>query len=118
MFYLGGAVWGAYAVAKYALEWDVTVRQFLPFHLGRSFRGFFCDTEPGGLPGSWPKDRLAMKHFLFASFYGSNNEPCLLPDSLENQTRPGHVPVPYLEKRRLSRSRLFLPSNLSPIPTR
>lgn len=33
MFYLGGAVWGAYALAKYALGWDVTIRQFLPFHL-------------------------------------------------------------------------------------
>lgn len=33
MFYLGGAVWGAYALAKYALGWDVTVRQFLPYHL-------------------------------------------------------------------------------------
>ncbi len=39
MFYLGGAVWGAYAVAKYALEWDVTVRQFLPFHLGAIIPG-------------------------------------------------------------------------------
>jgi len=39
MFYLGGAVWGVYALARYALEWDVTVRQFLPFHLAAIIPG-------------------------------------------------------------------------------
>jgi hypothetical protein len=33
MFYLGGAVWAVYAVIRYGLGWDVSVRQFLPFHL-------------------------------------------------------------------------------------
>lgn len=33
MFYLGGAVWGVYALARYALGWNVSVRQFLPYHL-------------------------------------------------------------------------------------
>lgn len=33
LFYLGGAVWGGYALARYALGWDVTMRQFLPYHL-------------------------------------------------------------------------------------
>ena len=39
MFYLGGAVWLVYAVCRYALEWDVTVRQFLPFHLAAIIPG-------------------------------------------------------------------------------
>ena len=33
LFYTGGAVWLVYAVVKYLLGWDVSVRQFLPFHL-------------------------------------------------------------------------------------
>jgi len=39
MFYLGGAVWGVYALARYALGWDVTVRQFLPYHLAAIIPG-------------------------------------------------------------------------------
>lgn len=39
LFYIGGAVWMAYAVARYALDWDVTIRQFLPFHLGAVIPG-------------------------------------------------------------------------------
>ena len=39
MFYLGGAVWLVYAVCRYALGWDVTVRQFLPFHLAAIIPG-------------------------------------------------------------------------------
>lgn len=33
LFYIGGSVWVVYAAAKYLLDWDVTVRQFLPYHL-------------------------------------------------------------------------------------
>lgn len=33
LFYLGGCVWLAYAVAKYGFALDVTIRQFLPYHL-------------------------------------------------------------------------------------
>ncbi|HIJ96090.1 MAG TPA: hypothetical protein HPP94_10240 [Desulfuromonadales bacterium] len=33
LFYLGGCVWIAYAIAKYILGWNVTLRQFLPYHL-------------------------------------------------------------------------------------
>lgn len=33
LFYIGGAVWLVYAVVKYLLGWDVSVRQFLPYHL-------------------------------------------------------------------------------------
>ena len=33
LFYIGGAVWLVYAVVKYLLGWDVTIRQFLPYHL-------------------------------------------------------------------------------------
>ncbi len=39
MFYLGGAVWLVYAACKYALGWDVTIRQFLPFHLAAIIPG-------------------------------------------------------------------------------
>jgi len=33
LFYIGGAVWVVYALVKYLLGWDVSVRQFLPYHL-------------------------------------------------------------------------------------
>jgi hypothetical protein len=33
LFYLGGCVWIAYTIAKYIMGWDVTLRQFLPYHL-------------------------------------------------------------------------------------
>lgn len=33
LFYIGGTVWVIYAVVKYLLGWDVSVRQFLPYHL-------------------------------------------------------------------------------------
>jgi hypothetical protein len=39
MFYLGGLVWIVFAVCKYALELDVNVRQFLPFHLAAIIPG-------------------------------------------------------------------------------
>ena len=39
MFYLGGSVWLVYAACKYALGWDVTIRQFLPFHLAAIIPG-------------------------------------------------------------------------------
>ena len=33
LFYIGGAVWVLYAVVKYLLGWNVSIRQFLPYHL-------------------------------------------------------------------------------------
>ncbi len=30
---LGVGVWGAYAVLRFAMGWEVTARQFLPYHL-------------------------------------------------------------------------------------
>ena len=39
LFYLGGFVWIAYAVAKYFLGWDVNIRQFLPYHLAAVIPG-------------------------------------------------------------------------------
>lgn len=33
LVYIGGAVWLVYAAVKYLLEWNVSVRQFLPYHL-------------------------------------------------------------------------------------
>jgi hypothetical protein len=30
---LGVGVWGAYAVLRYGMGWEVTARQFLPYHL-------------------------------------------------------------------------------------
>jgi hypothetical protein len=30
---LGVGVWGAYAVLRYGVGWEVTGRQFLPYHL-------------------------------------------------------------------------------------
>lgn len=39
LFYIGGCVWVVYAVAKYLLGWDVTLRQFLPYHLAAVIPG-------------------------------------------------------------------------------
>jgi hypothetical protein len=33
LIYAGVAVWGVYAVLRYGLDWDVTGRQALPYHL-------------------------------------------------------------------------------------
>lgn len=33
LFYFGGCVWIAYTVIKYVMGWNVTIRQFLPYHL-------------------------------------------------------------------------------------
>lgn len=47
MFYVGGAVWIAYALARYALDWDVTLRQFLPFHLAAVIPGVILRRAAG-----------------------------------------------------------------------
>lgn len=39
LFYLGGLVWIVYAVVKYFLGWNVTIRQFLPYHLAAVIPG-------------------------------------------------------------------------------
>jgi hypothetical protein len=39
LFYLGSVVWIIYVVAKYLLGWDVTIRQFLPYHLSAIIPG-------------------------------------------------------------------------------
>ena len=39
LFYLGGAVWILYAMVKYLLGWDVSLRQFLPYHLAAIIPG-------------------------------------------------------------------------------
>jgi hypothetical protein len=39
LFYLGGVVWIVFAVVKYMLGWDVTIRQFLPYHLAAVIPG-------------------------------------------------------------------------------
>lgn len=39
LFYLGGIVWIVYAVVKYLLGWNVTIRQFLPYHLAAIIPG-------------------------------------------------------------------------------
>lgn len=39
LFYLGGCVWLGYAVAKYLFGLDVTIRQFLPYHLAAVIPG-------------------------------------------------------------------------------
>jgi len=39
LFCLGGLVWVAFGVAKYLFDCDVTVRQFLPYHLSAIIPG-------------------------------------------------------------------------------
>lgn len=39
LFYIGGFVWIVYAILRYLLGWDVTLRQFLPYHLAAVIPG-------------------------------------------------------------------------------
>lgn len=39
LFYLGGVVWLVYVIVKYLLGWDVSIRQFLPYHLAAVIPG-------------------------------------------------------------------------------
>lgn len=41
LFYLGGSVWAVYALVKYLLGWEVSLRQFLPYHLAAIIPGIF-----------------------------------------------------------------------------
>jgi hypothetical protein len=58
LFYLGGCVWIVYAVVKYIVGWDVSIRQFLPYHLVAI------------IPG------VALKHIpdLYDRFFGRGNQ--------------------------------------------
>jgi len=47
LFYLGGAVWLIYALAKYMLGWNVFLRQFLPYHLGAVISGVILKRGSG-----------------------------------------------------------------------
>lgn len=50
---VGVAVWGVYAVVRWGLGWDVTGRQFLPYHLA------------GVVPGVVLRRRHQLKRLLF-----------------------------------------------------
>lgn len=39
MFYAGGLVWVLYALFRYGFNCNVTIRQFLPFHLAAIIPG-------------------------------------------------------------------------------
>jgi hypothetical protein len=39
LIYLGGCVWVLFGIVKYLLGWDVTIRQFLPYHLAAIIPG-------------------------------------------------------------------------------
>lgn len=39
LFCIGGLVWITYAAVKYLLGWNVTLRQFLPYHLAAVIPG-------------------------------------------------------------------------------
>lgn len=47
LFYIGGAVWILYAIVKYLLEWDVSLRQFLPYHLAAVILGIILKRFSG-----------------------------------------------------------------------
>lgn len=51
LFYIGGCVWIVFAVCKYLLEWDVTLRQFLPYHLAAVIPGIILKRFPAKLLG-------------------------------------------------------------------
>lgn len=60
LFYLGGFVWVVFAAVKYLLGWDVTIREFLPYHL------------VAVIPG------ILLKHGfpLYVRFLGRGNQNC------------------------------------------
>lgn len=49
LFYFGGAVWIIYALVKYLLGWDVSLRQFLPYHLAMVIPGVILKRCAGWL---------------------------------------------------------------------
>lgn len=63
---LGVAVWGVYTILRWGMAWDVTGRQFLPYHLA------------GVVPGMILRRRRFFRDTgrrLFTLFFGSNNPP-------------------------------------------
>jgi hypothetical protein len=55
LFYIGGAVWVIYAVVRYLLGWDVSLRQFLPFHLMAVIPGVLLKRCSGYISGFFKK---------------------------------------------------------------
>lgn len=55
LFYLGGAVWLLYAVAKYLMGWDVSLRQFLPYHLAAVIPGVLLKRCSGNIAAVFSK---------------------------------------------------------------
>jgi hypothetical protein len=62
MLALGVAVWGVYAVLRYLLSWNVTVLQFLPYHLA------------GVVPGMLFRRHRLLRRLLRQLLHGSPNE--------------------------------------------
>lgn len=52
LFYIGGCVWIVYTVCKYLLGWNVTLRQFLPYHLAAVIPGIILKHFPAKLLGN------------------------------------------------------------------
>jgi hypothetical protein len=55
LFYIGGFVWVVYAVVKYLLGWDVSLRQFLPYHLVAVIPGVLLKRCSGFIAGFFNK---------------------------------------------------------------
>jgi len=55
LFYLGGGVWIVYAVVKYILGLDVSLRQFLPYHLVAVIPGVLLKRCSGYIVGFFNK---------------------------------------------------------------
>lgn len=39
LIFIGVSIWGVYAAEKYLIGWDVSIRQFLPYHLAAMIPG-------------------------------------------------------------------------------
>lgn len=57
LFYLGGAVWIIYVLVKYLLGWDVTLRQFLPYHLAAVIPGVILKRCSGFIGAAFTRPR-------------------------------------------------------------
>jgi len=55
LFYVGGGVWVVYFIIKYLMGWNVSIRQFLPYHLVAVIPGVLLKRCSGYIAGIFNK---------------------------------------------------------------
>lgn len=57
LIYVGVGMWGVYAVGKYLLGWDISDRQFLPYHLAAIIPGMWLRFYGHWLQRLWRRNK-------------------------------------------------------------